>query len=136
MAAGVNQITGGAFQDSEGNPLAYGTLVLTLNHDGFTDNTYSTLVCAGQGIEYPLDENGNIDGAKFAWPNDQLIDVWSGAQNAAASGGAVPAGVNTTYYTAKAFTADGQLAWGPNVIRIPSSPSPFVITSVAPINPA
>lgn len=75
---GVNQITGGAFQDSEGNPLTKGTLVLTLNHDGYADNTYSTLVCAGQAIEHPLDENGNIDGVKYAWPNDQLLDVWIG----------------------------------------------------------
>jgi hypothetical protein len=118
----INQITGGGFQDSEGNPLAEGTLVLTLNRDAYTDNTFTTLVCAGQALEIALDENGNIAGAKYAWPNDQLIDVWTLAAD--------------TFYTAKAFTAEGQLAWGPNVMYIGSTPSPSVITSIAPINPS
>lgn len=118
----VNQITGGAFQDSEGNPLTEGTLVLTLNRDAYTDNTFSTLVCAGQSLEITLDANGNIASTEGVWPNDQLLDVWSLTTD--------------TYYTAKAITAEGQLAWGPNVIYILSTPSPFVITSIAPINPA
>lgn len=115
-----NQITGGGFQDSEGNLLAEGYVILQLNHDAFTDYTFATLVCAGQEIHYALDSSGNLNGN--AWPNDQLVDVWT---------------LDTdTYYMAKAFTADGQLAWGPNAIYILSTPSPFVITSVAPPNPA
>jgi hypothetical protein len=118
----VNQITGGGFQDSEGNFLADGELVLMLNHDAYTDNTFTTLVCAGQALEYALDSNGNIAGTQNAWPNDQIIDVWS---------------LDTdTYYMARAYNADGLLAWGPNVIYILSSPSPFILTAVAPINPA
>lgn len=118
----VNQITGGAFQDSEGNPLDAGTLVLTLNRDAYTDSTLTVLICAGQTLEIPLDANGNIDGTVKVWPNDQLLDVWNLTTD--------------TYYTAKAVTADGQLAWGPNVIYILSTPSPFVITGIAPMNPA
>jgi len=118
----VNQITGGAFQDSEGNPLALGSLVLILNRDAYTDNTFATLVCAGEALEFALDADGNIAGTQSVWPNDQLLDVWNGTTD--------------TYYTAKAVTAEGQLAWGPNVMYILSTPSPFVITSIAPMNPA
>jgi len=55
------------------------------------------------------------------WPNDQLLDVWNLTTD--------------TFYTLSAFTADGQLAWGPNVIYVPTAEF-FNITSVAPINPA
>lgn len=119
----VNQIIGGAFQDSEGNILAGGTLFLTLNRDAFTDNTLTTLVCAGQTLEYPLDDDGNILNVVYAWPNDQIIDVWTLASD--------------TFYMARVESADGQLAWGPNALYILSTPSPFNLsTDVAPINPA
>lgn len=123
----VNELSGGSFQDSEGNRIAGGTLVLTLNRDSYTDDTYSTLVCAGQSFEYTLDDNGNVD-AVFseppvgAWANDALIDVWTLATD--------------TYYMAKVYTSEGQLAWGPNVLYVLSSPSPFVLTFVPPSNPA
>jgi len=117
----VTIVTGGGFQDSEGNVLANGTLIWNLNRDAYTDNTFSTLVCAGEAIEWELDTNGNIPGTQTLWPNDQLLDVWTLAAD--------------TFYTLKAVSEDGQLAWGPNVIYVPTEEY-FVITSVAPINPA
>lgn len=116
------EISGGGFQDSEDNPLAQGTLVLMLNRDAYTDSTFSTLVCAGQHLEIALDSLGNVADNPNVWPNDQLLDVWTLAAD--------------TYYTAKAITVEGQLAWGPNVIYILSTPSPFVITNIAPNNPS
>lgn len=117
----VNQITGGVFQDSEGNVLANGNLVLTLNRDAYTDNTFTTLVCAGQDLEYPLDINGSVAGTMSAWPNDQIFDVWTLEHD--------------TFYMAKAYTVEGQLAWGPNAIYITGS-SPTSLSGIAPMNPA
>jgi len=117
----VTIVVGGAFQDSEGNVLSDGTLSWVLNRDAYTDSSLATLVCAGQRIEWPLDVNGNIPGTQTLWPNDQLLDVWNLTTD--------------TFYTLSAFTADGQLAWGPNVIYVPTAEF-FNITSVAPINPA
>jgi hypothetical protein len=114
------QVTGGAFQDSEGNALDAGTLFLRLNRDGYTDNTFATLVCAGQEVEYLLDSGGNISGTQYAWPNDQILDVWT----------LVP----DTLYMARVENADGLLAWGPNAVYVVGSS--FSFTAVAPTNPA
>ncbi len=114
-------VVGGAFQDSEGNKLSDGTLIWVLNRDAYTDSTQTTLVCAGEAIEWTLDINGNIPGTQTLWPNDQLLDVWNLQKD--------------TYYTLSAKSASGQLAWGPNVVYIPTG-TYFNITSIAPINPA
>jgi hypothetical protein len=115
----TNTITGGGFQDSGGNALSGGALILQLSHDAYADDTYETIIC-GVGndnqdffVSYILDENGNVPSGSQAWPNDLILDVWTLLPD--------------TYYIASAYTAAGQLAWGPNAVYILSSPSPYNI---------
>ncbi len=102
----VNQISGGAFQDNEGNPLVNGYLLFQLNHDE-TVNT-NTQVCAGRIIKIPLDSSGNVvvSPSYSLWPNDVIL----------------PAG---SFYFVSAYTASGQLVWGPSAQSVLSSPTPF-----------
>ena len=121
MSNEPSMIIGGAFQDSGGNPLAFGLLRAQLNRDAYTDNTYSTLVCAGEAIEIALDENGNVAGTQYLWPNDLLIDVWTQ--------------VADTFYSLSAFSAEGQLAWGPNSLFLDTAGSyQFAIQQSFPAN--
>lgn len=109
----TNQITGGAFADSEGNVLANGYLLFELNQDE-TVNT-STLVCAGLVIKIPLNSSGNVvtSPAYKLWPNDLIT----------------PSGF---FYTVTAYTSQGERVWGPNAQQVLSSPSPFDIGSWTP----
>jgi hypothetical protein len=111
--ATVNSLTGGAFQDNEGNPLVNGYLQFQLNKDE-TVNT-NTQVCSGKVIQIPLDSNGNIitSPTYSLWPNDVLLAVGS-------------------FYFVSAYTASGQLVWGPNCQSVLSSPSPFNLSSWIP----
>jgi hypothetical protein len=102
------QLTGGAFQDPEGNLLANGFLLMELNQDAQVNT--STEVCAGFVLKILLDANGNVAAspAQYVWPNDVLSP-------------------GNTFYTVTAYTAQGQLVWGPNTQLVLSSPSPFDI---------
>jgi hypothetical protein len=130
------QLTGGAFQDSEGNPLAFGTLYAKLNGDAYLvpqgtvgTATSSTLVCAGQQLEYTLDANGNVSVSppQYIWPNDQLSL-------------ALPAAVLTarairpqiSYYDLYVEDADGLLCWGPNalILDTPSGDADFTSETI------
>lgn len=104
MASKV-QLTGGAFQDPAGNVLANGYLLMQLSQDAQVNG--STEIAAGIELKLPLDANGNITTTppQYVWPNDVLT----------------PAG---TFYTVSAYTAEGQLVWGPNAQQIFSNPSP------------
>jgi hypothetical protein len=108
-----NEISGGAFQDSSGNLLANGYLIMKLSQDGVVNT--NTMVCAGYEITVPLDVNGNV--LPFSdivvWPNDVIT----------------PSG---TFYTIYAYSANGQLVWGPNYAQILSTPSPFNLGSITP----
>lgn len=99
------QITGGNFQDSEGNLLANGYLELELNQD---ESVGTSLIAAGLIVTVPLDSNGNVLGTVSVWPNDQLSP-------------------GNSYYTVTGYSTSGQLAWGPNQQQILSSPSPYNI---------
>jgi hypothetical protein len=89
------QLTGGAFQDSEGNVLANGYLRLYLNQDASVTGTAT--VCSGIYVQIALDSNGNISASptQSVWGNDQLSPA-------------------NTYYRVYGYTASAQLAWGPN----------------------
>lgn len=104
--ATINQLAGGAFQDSEGNLLANGFLLFQLSQDGIANG--GTLVCAGHVIRVPLDANGNVQSSpSFSlWPNDVLT----------------PSG---SFYLVTAYTATGVKVWGPNAQQVLSSPSPY-----------
>jgi hypothetical protein len=109
----VNQISGGLFQDNEGNPLANGYLLLELSQDCTVNTT--TQVCSNCIIKVPLDVNGNVvvSPVYSLWPNDVLT----------------PSG---TFYFISAYTVNGELVWGPNCNQILSSPSPFVLGALIP----
>jgi hypothetical protein len=113
MAATKVQLEGGAFQDCAGNVLANGYLLFVLSQDGLVSG--SVQVAAGREIKVLLDSNGNIatSPAQYIWPNDVLTPV-------------------NTFYTVSAYTASGQLVWGPNAQQVLSSPSPFSVTAWVP----
>ena len=108
MAAKV-QIIGGNFQDCAGNPLANGYLLFLLSQDGLVNG--SSQVAAGREIKVILDSTGNVatSPAQYLWPNDVITPA-------------------NTFYTVSAYTAAGQLVWGPNSQQVLSAPSPFDIT--------
>jgi hypothetical protein len=113
--AGKTQIQGGAFQDFEGNPLANGFLTMQLSHDS-QETVDPGEVVAGYPLRIPLDANGNIAGAVFVWPNDQLT----------------PAGSS---YLVNTYRANGtQAGLNQQNYLIPSSPSPFNVGTWIPVS--
>lgn len=109
----VNKIEGGGFVDSVGNPLAHGYLVFELSKAATVNNT--TQICDGYSITIPLDANGVAitSPSYYLWPNDALTP-------------------SNTFYLVSAYTAKGQLVWGPNPQLITTNPSPFNISSWVP----
>ena len=97
MAATKTQLLGGAFQDSEGNPLSLGYLKMKLSQDASVSGVGN--ICSGIEITIQLDVNGNV--------------VASPAQSVWANTGGVLSPINT-YYHVTGYTAAGQRAWGPN----------------------
>ena len=109
----VNQIEGGAFTDSEGNPLSNGYLLFTLNQDGIVNT--NTKVCSGSTIKVPLNSSGSVAASPVysLWPNDVIT----------------PSG---SFYTVTAYDSNGQLTWGPNSQSVLHAPSPFIISTWVP----
>lgn len=101
-----NQLTGGAFQDVEGNALADGYLLMQLSQDSQVNT--NTAISAGVVVKIPLDVNGNVITSPTynVWPNDAMLPL-------------------NTYYRVSAYTAVGQLVWGPNAQQVLSTPSPY-----------
>lgn len=91
------QLTGGHFQDSSGNPLALGYLVMELVQDEQLSSLAGQVV-AGIKIKITLESGGSVA------TTSPVQAVWS-PENM------VPAGAS---YTVWGYTAQGQLAWGPN----------------------
>jgi hypothetical protein len=100
------ELSGGAFQDVSGNVLSLGYLLMSLSQDGQVNG--STQIAAGVEIKIALDANGNVDTtvAQDVWPNDVISPA-------------------NTFYTVSAYTAEGQLVWGPNSQQVFSAPSPY-----------
>jgi uncharacterized protein YcfL len=113
------QLTGGAFQDSEGNLLANGTLKMKLNQDGVVNTNVQ--VCSGVEIIIQLDSNGNVASSsstptapnQYVWGNDQLSPV-------------------NSYYRVTGYTAKGQPAWGPNNQQVLGSGGTFDVGTWVP----
>jgi hypothetical protein len=101
-----NQIVGGNFTDPSGAPLALGYLVFQLSQD--EQSSIPGQITAGRKIQVALDTNGNIpvSPAVYLFANDALNPA-------------------NSYYTVWAYSATGQLVWGPQVQQVLSSPSPF-----------
>jgi hypothetical protein len=114
-------LIGGGFQDSDGNPLAEGTLTARLLGGDLgivlaSDST--TMICPGQAIEYALDDDGNIstDTLQYIIPVDEMT-LLNPTFNPMR-------GNNFTQnllYLLTAYSADGQLAWGPNALALTST---------------
>ena len=90
------QLTGGHFQDAEGNVLNLGYLLMEVVQDEQL-SSLAGQVCSGIKIKITLNASGSVD---VTTPQS----VWS-PENM------VPAGAS---YTVWGYTALGQLAWGPN----------------------
>jgi hypothetical protein len=111
-------ITGGGFQDSEGNALAGGTLYLKLNHDAFSDSTQTTLICAGKEVSYILDSSGNVPAGSTAWPNDLIVDAWLANDPRYTT--------VTTNYILASVTGTGEINPGPSGVYTGSTPLTFL----------
>ena len=93
-------LTGGAFQDSEGNLLVNGYLEFILSQDCSVSGSGN--ICSGVKIRIALDSSGNVVGGSSIWGNDVLSPV-------------------NTYYRVTGYTAAGQPAWGPNNQQVAGS---------------
>lgn len=105
------ELSGGNFQDAQGNPLVNGYLLLRLSQDAVANS--SDEIVAGYVVKITLDGSGNIVSGQYVWPNDVLS----------------PSG---TFYVVEARAANGQLVWGPNAQMIFSTPSPYNVGAWTP----
>ena len=113
MPATKVQLTGGSFQDSEGNLLALGTLKMELNQD--ENVTGVGQICSGIDIIIKLDANGAVvaSPAQSVWGNDQMLPI-------------------NSFYRVSGYTAAGQLAWGPNNQQVTGSGGSFDVGTWVP----
>ncbi len=109
----TNALTGGSFQDSLGDLLVNGYLIMQLSQDAQVNGT--TQITAGSKIRINLNSSGSVSTSpnQSVWPNDVLS----------------PSG---TFYIVTAYSANGQLVWGPNPQQVLSTPSPFDIGAWVP----
>ena len=114
----LNSISGGAFQDIEGSPLANGYLDCELSHDEQETSTSPfAQVVGGLKRRIFLDNNGNAVTGSQLWANDVMSPA-------------------NSYYIVKAYRSDGTLAWkAPQYWQIASSPSPIDLGTLVPSNP-
>jgi hypothetical protein len=101
MPATKTQLTGGLFQDSEGNVLANGYLKFTLNQDNSVTGVAS--ICAGVTIQINLNASGSVDTGtpQYIWATDVMSTA-------------------NSFYRVTGYTAQGQPAWGPNNQQVTS----------------
>jgi hypothetical protein len=93
--ASPTQLIGGSFQDPQGNLLADGYLKFQLSQDCSAPGNIS--IGAGVVITVDLGATGSVSTspAQYIWGNDDLTPV-------------------NNFYKVTGYTADGQIAWGPN----------------------
>jgi hypothetical protein len=114
------QLIGGNFQDAMGNVLAEGSLTMELVQDEQLSSSTGQ-VCGGIKITIPLDEEGNVFGTsgdesepdQYVWPTDVMT----------------PSGAS---YTVWGYTAEGELAWGPNYNLLVPSGATFDVDNWVP----
>jgi len=94
------QLTGGNFQDSEGNLLENGYLEMELSQDASITGVGN--ICSGIKIRIQLDANGDAVSGSQAWGNDVMNPP-------------------DTFYKVTGYTEEGQPAWGPNNQQIVGS---------------
>jgi hypothetical protein len=101
MPVTKTQLTGGVFQDSEGNALALGYLMFKLNQDNSISGVAS--LAAGIEVKITLNSSGSVDTStpQYIWATDVMT-------------------VPNAFYTVTGYTAQGQRAWGPNNQQVTS----------------
>ena len=115
---GLNNLTGGGFQDMTGSPLQNGYLDCELSHDEQeTSTSPHGQVVGGLHRRIFLDNNGNAVTGSALWANDVMSPA-------------------SSYYIVKAYRSDGTLAWkAPQYWTITSAPSPLDLGTLVPTNP-
>lgn len=105
-------LSGGGWQDAHGNPVALGTLVLTLSQDAVV--TANNDQVAPILVQFPLDSSGNLVSSPTpsVWGNDQLAPT-------------------NTFYTAEVLNSGGSRVWGPEKWTL-TSPGPINTGGVVP----
>lgn len=100
------QLTGGNFQDNEGNVLALGYLKMRLSSDELVTGVGQ--IAAGIVTKINLNSSGAVDTVtpQYVWGNDQMTPV-------------------NSFYIVTGYTAAGQLAWGPNNEQVIGSGGTF-----------
>jgi len=109
-------LSGGSFEDLEGNPLSGGYLIMELSHDAnYAAGPYQ--ITAGLQLKVQLDASGNINPTVNVWSSDVLT----------------PAG---SYYTVTAYKSDGTQAYKNSQFWVlAASPSPLNVATLVPLNP-
>src|SRR5208282_5436542 len=108
MTATPVQLTGGAFQDSEGGVLDDGYLEFHLSQDGSVTDVGN--ICSGIAVRIQLDSNGNaasststpVAADQYIWGNDNILPA-------------------NTFYRVTGYKSNGQPAWGPNNQQVTGS---------------
>ena len=104
MSISKTMLTGGNFQDSEGNVLANGYLKMVLSSD---ESVNDSQICSGISLNIILDGNGSaaayptIPADQYVWANDVMSPT-------------------NSFYTVTGYTSAGQPAWGPNNQQVTS----------------
>jgi hypothetical protein len=101
MTATKTQLTGGLWQDSEGNVLNDGYLKMVLNQDNSVSGAAS--ICAGVEITIQLNSSGSVSTTtpQYVWATDVMVTP-------------------NAYYRVTAYSAAGQPVWGPNNQQVTS----------------
>ncbi len=105
-------LVGGAFQDSEGNPLANGYLIMQLGGDAVIPTVGQ--LCAGTKVKVQLNSSGSATSTPV-WPTNIMQP-----QN--------------NYYTVIAYSAAGQRVWGPQYQVVLNDQSTFDLSRWVPAN--
>ena len=107
------QLTGGVFQDAEGNVLNLGYLKFKLNQDATIAGVGQ--LCAGVEVTIKLNSSGSVDTstAQYIWGNNQMTP-------------------SNTFYTVTGYASNGQPAWGPNNQQVTGSGGTFDVGTWVP----
>ncbi len=108
------QVISCPWQDEQGNVLALGSIVFEASGDALVTGTGE--LCAGIKGSLNLDSNGQVavSPAQYMWPTDQMS----------------PSNIT---YTVWVYSANGELAWGPNYgLTVPSGAGSFNLCTWVP----
>jgi len=112
MSISKVQLTGGNFQDSEGNVLNLGYLTMELNQD---ESVNDSQICHGVKITIKLNSSGSVvtSPTQSVWGNDQMFPI-------------------NSFYKVAGYNANGQLCWGPNNQQVTGNGGTFDVGSWTP----